>query len=320
MTLTIGVDIGGSSVEVAARDVGGEIIDRYRLQLTMDGGPQVAKAALSALRELGVADFGAVGIGVPGHVDRDQGAVSLAVNLGIGSDPFDLVGPIEAEVECPVIIENDVRVAALGAWESFARAGRGVESVAVVSIGTGISAGVVVDGVVLRGARGMAGEIGHVVVDENGPVCGCSQRGCLEAVAAGPAIGRVWPRGDRLEAASALFAAVEAGDAAAETVARRITGHLTTALIWMAATHDPEVFVLAGGVPSVGDVFLRMMREQISQRAATSELAARRLSPEQVVLADPNDPPGPRGAALLAARTILQERAELPAAPIANNQ
>lgn len=320
MTLTVGVDIGGSSVEVAARDLGGEIIDRYRSQLTMDGGPQVAKAALSALRELGVDDFGAVGIGVPGHVDRDQGAVSLALNLGIGRDPFDLAGPIAAELERPVVIENDVRAAALGAWESLARAGRAVDSVAVVSIGTGISAGVAVDGAVVRGARGLAGEIGHVVVDESGPVCGCGQRGCLEAVAAGPAIGRVWPRGDRLEAASALFTAVADGDAAAETVARRITGHLTTALIWMAATHDPDVFVLAGGVPSVGEVFLTMMREQISQRATTSELAARRLSPEQVVLADPNDPPGPRGAALLAARTILKERVDVPAASKANNQ
>jgi len=320
MTHTIGVDIGGSSVEAAVRDFAGEIVGRHTTRLTMDGGPQVTRAAVSALRELGVHDFGAVGIGVPGQVNQGDGAVSLALNLGIGRDPFDLVGSIEAEVHRPVFIENDVRVAALGAWESFSRAGRGVESVAVVSIGTGISAGVVVNGVVLRGARGLAGEIGHVVVAENGPVCGCGQRGCLEAVAAGPAIGRVWPRGDRIEAASALFDAVSDGDAAAETVARRITAHLTTALIWMAATHDPEVIVLAGGVPSVGDVFLRMMREQISQRAATSELAARRLSPEQVVLADPSDPPGPRGAALLAAQSILQERDDLPATTKANNQ
>jgi len=320
MNLTVGVDIGGSSIEAAVRDENGEIVDRYRARLTLDGGPQVAKAAVSAVRELDVDQFDAVGIGVPGQVNHDEGAVSLAVNLGIGSDPFDLAGPIEAELGCPVVIENDVRVAALGAWESFARAGRPVQSVAVVSIGTGISAGVVVDGVVLRGAHGLAGEIGHVVVYETGPVCGCGQRGCLEAVAAGPAIGRVWPRGDRDEAASALFAAVADDDPAAKTVARKITGHLTTALIWMAATHDPEVIVLAGGVPSVGDVFLTMMREQVSHRATTSELAARRLAPEQLVLANPNDPPGPRGAALLAARTILQERADLPAAPKANNQ
>lgn len=316
--LTIGIDIGGSSIDAVVRAASGEIIDRYRRRLSLDGGPQVAKAAVSAVRELDTEDLRGVGVGVPGQVNHDLGEVSLAVNLGIGRQPFELAGPIAAEVDLPVVIENDVRLAALGVWESLIRAGRSVHSVAVVSIGTGISAGVVVDGVVLRGAHGLAGEIGHVVVDESGPVCGCGQRGCLEALAAGPAIGRGWPRGDREQAASALFAAVAEGDAAARTVAMRITGHLTTALIWMAATYDPEVIVLAGGVPSAGDDFLTMMREQISHRAASSELAARRLSPEQVVLADPDDPPGPRGAALLAARYILQERVDLPATQKAN--
>lgn len=312
MTVTLGVDIGGSSIAVVARNEAAEIVGSFSARVSLAGGGQVATATVAAVRSLGVGGFTGVGVGVPGHVDRDTGEVSLAVNLGIGLEPFDLAGAIGSELGTPVVVENDVRSAALGARESLRIAGRSPESLAVVSIGTGISAGVVTNGRLVRGANGMAGEIGHVVVVQAGPVCACGQRGCLETVAAGPAIGKAWPGGGR-EPASALFAAVAEGDPAARKVADRITDHLTTALIWLAATYDTEVIVLAGGVPSVGEVFLEVIRDQIEERAAASELAARRLQPDQVVLADPFDPPGPRGAALLAADLSLQERDDLPA-------
>jgi predicted NBD/HSP70 family sugar kinase len=251
-------------------------------------------------------------------VDPSTGRVSMAVNLGIGPEPYDLASVIESEAGIPVSIENDVKTAAVGANETMARSGRPVQSLAVVSIGTGISAGVVVGGSIVRGATGMAGEIGHVVVDDLGPVCRCGQRGCLEAVAAGPAIGKAWPRGADRAAASALFDAVTQGDPAASTVANRVVTHLTTALIWLAATYDSEVIVLAGGVASVGEPFLEVVRRHVLDRGAASELAARRLRPEQVVLADAGDPPGPRGAAILAARHSLRERVS-PAGKKASN-
>ena len=158
----------------------------------------------------------------------------------------------------------------------------------------------------------MAGEIGHVVVDESGGLCRCGQRGCLEAVAAGPAIARAWPKGVDGTAATALFDAAAEGDPAAEKVAGRIAGHLTTALIWLAAAYDAEAIVLAGGVSGAGDPFLRMIHDQVMRRGSSSELAARRLRPDQVTLATADDPPGPRGAAVLAANHLLQVR-EAPA-------
>lgn len=319
MTTTIGIDIGGSSVEAVTRDGTGQIIDRYHLPERLQGGSHIAASAVTAFRALDPTHCVAVGIGVPGQVDPTTGLVRLAVNLGIGPEPFDLVSEIEDVIGLPVAIENDVRAAALGAHEIMTLEGSRPDSLALLSIGTGISAGVVVDGVLLRGTHGMAGEVGHVVVDESGPVCRCGQRGCLEAVAAGPAIGRAWPRGDSDGAATALFAAAAAGDPAARKVASRITGHLTTALIWLAAAYDTEVLVLAGGVPSVGEDFLAVVHDQIVQRAASSELAARRLRPEQVTLADALDPPGARGAALLAARHSLQERVS-PAGKQASNR
>lgn len=279
----------------------------------------MASSAVAAIRALDPADSVAIGVGIPGQVDPRTGNVQLAVNLGIGVEPFDLATQIEDETGLPVVIENDVKVAALGAYESFALAGDPVHSVMVISIGTGISAGVAIDGTLVRGSHGMAGEVGHVVVDESGPVCRCGQRGCLEAVAAGPAIGRAWPRGDSDAAATALFSAAASGDPAAQKVASRIGGHVTTALIWLAAAYDTEAVVLAGGVSSVGEEFLAVIRDQIVQRAASSELAARRLRPEQVSVADPADPPGTRGAALLAARHSLQQRVS-PAGKQASNR
>lgn len=305
MTFTIGVDIGGSSATAVAVDQTGEVIKRYRVGARIEGGRQVVAAALAAIESFNLEDCVAVGIGVPGLVDSGTGQVTMAVNLGIGAHPYPLAAEIEAALGFPVTIENDVRAAALGAHESLRLAGDPPESLAMVSIGTGISAGVVVRGELLRGAHGMAGEIGHVVVDESAVLCRCGQRGCLEAVAAGPAIARAWPKGLEGSAATALFAAAAGGDPAARKVAGRISGYLTTALTWLTAAYDTELIVLGGGVSEAGDTFLDAIRDRINRQAAVSDLAARRLRPEQVTLAQREDPPGPRGAAVLAARSFL---------------
>jgi predicted NBD/HSP70 family sugar kinase len=310
--IVIGVDIGGSSVAAVAINEDGGILGRYQTSAALDGGHQMASSAVAAVTALNLEDCAAVGIGVPGQVDPTTGQVTMAVNLGIGAQPYSLASEIESALGFPVTIENDVRAAALGAYESLRLRGEPPQSLALVSIGTGISAGVVVQGVLLRGARGMAGEIGHVVVDESGALCRCGQRGCLEAVAAGPAIARAWSKGVEGTAASALFSAAKAGDRSAEEIAERIAGHLTTALIWLAAAYDTEVIVLAGGVSGAGEDFLDVVRDQIRRWGAASELAARRLRPDQVTLATADDPPGPRGAAVLAANHLLQVR-EAPA-------
>lgn len=307
MVTTIGIDIGGSSVKAVALDESGQVLDRYESTGTRRGGTEVVAAAVKAWRALRSHEAVSIGIGIPGQVDPVTGRVSLAVNLGI-DDPYELGAKVADETGLPVSIENDVRAAAIGSLESLATGGEAPSSLAVLSIGTGISAGVVVDGNLLRGAHGMAGEVGHVVVDESGPLCPCGQRGCLEAVAAGPAIGRAWPNGGSAAPAMALFTSAAQGDHDAREVAGRIAGYITTALIWLAATYDAEKIVLAGGVTSVGDAFLTAIHDQIVRTAAASHLAAQRLRPEQVTLADALDPPGPRGAALIANGHRFQER------------
>ncbi len=308
MTITVGVDIGGSSILAVAYDDAGDIVGRHRARTSGDAGCQVARSAAAAVSALGLSHVDAVGIGVPGRVDPLTGQVSMALNLGIGTEPCDLAVMVEDDLGVPVSVENDVRAAALGAHESLRLAGNPVKSLTLVAIGTGISAGVVVDGVLIRGSQGMAGEIGHVVIEESGAPCRCGQRGCLEAVAAGPAIARSWPAGPTGTAASALFRSAAAGDPAAGKVAMRIADHLATALVWLAAAYDTEVLVLAGGVAEAGDPFLGIVRESVARRGAVSELAARRLRPAQVTLANVDDPPGPRGSAELARGQLHQVR------------
>ena len=304
MTFTIGVDIGGSSATAVAIDETGDVVDRYRVNGRIEGGRQVVASALAAIRSFQLDECVAIGIGVPGLVDSDTGQVTMAVNLGIGPRPFPLAAEIEEALDFPVVIENDVRAAALGAHESLRLIGDMPDSLAMVSIGTGISAGVVLRGELLRGTHGMAGEIGHIVVDESAALCRCGQRGCLEVVASGPAIARAWPQGPEGNAATALFAAAVGGDPAAEKVAGRIAGYLTTALTWLAAAYDTDRIIISGGVSDAGDTFLSAIRARINRQAAVSDLAARRLRPEQVTLALRDDPPGPRGAAVLAARSL----------------
>ena len=304
--LTAGVDIGGSSVRAIARAENGSIVGRYEDRVAVEGGGQMVSAVAAAFRALRTPDCVALGIGVPGQVDPRSGRLAMALNLGLGSQAYDLAGEVESALGIPVVIENDVRAAALGAWDALRSTAAPPQSLALVNIGTGISSGFVVEGRLVRGSRGMAGEIGHVVIEEGGTPCRCGQRGCLEAVAAGPAIARAWPAGEAGSAATALFSAVEAGDPAAVKVARRVAGHITTALIWLAASYDTEVVVLTGGVAGASDALLQMIRDEVEHRGASSELAARRLRADQVTLASTDQLPGAMGAALLAVDHLLR--------------
>ena len=255
--------------------------------------PSTARWALSA---------GVIGVGVPGQVDPEAGTVSLAVNLGIDGRPYPLAAAVADQLGRPVVLENDVRAAALGASLALGVTG----SLALLAIGTGISAGLVVDGRIRRGRDGMAGEIGHAPVAA-GPRCACGLDGCLEALAAGPAIAAAWPQGgDR--AADGLFAAALAGDAAAVAAAAPLVRHLTTGVTWLLVTWAPDVLVLGGGAGAT-PALLPLLQAELSQRAARSALARRVLDPDRLVSLPPQLAAGALGAAALATRvrTVVKE-------------
>jgi predicted NBD/HSP70 family sugar kinase len=185
----LGLDIGGTKTDAVAVDDRGEVVDRVRL-VTGFGAEAVIATALEGItaiaRRAGLApsDFDSIGVGIPGQVDVQTGIVAHAVNLGF--DELDVGPQLAALTGAAVKVENDVKAAALGAYHLMTAATvPAARSMAYLNLGTGLAAGLVIDGALWRGARGAAGEIGHIPVDPAGVRCPCGQRGCLETMASG---------------------------------------------------------------------------------------------------------------------------------------
>jgi glucokinase len=291
------------------------------------------------------ARFSGVGIGVPGLVDARRGAITHAVNLDVGTSGLALADRLQRRLHLPVVVENDVNAAALGTAHHLRRARtdradgadftdrtdradftdradvtdrpdftdltdlEDVIDLAYLSIGTGLAAGIVLDGELRRGPHNATGEIGHIPVDRSGPVCGCGQRGCLEAVASGSAIAARWPVpavGAGEDGAStapgpaqALFDAAAAGDPKAVEIRDQVADYLAAAVRMLALTLDVDLVVLGGGVTEVGEPLRRAVAAALHRQAADSpflrglDLAAR------LALAPPGHPVAAVGAALL---------------------
>jgi len=291
----IGLDIGGTKVEAVAVDASDAVVSSLR-RPTGHGAAAVLDTAAEAVADL-VAGLGSpavesVGAGIPGMVDPRTGTVQHAVNLGIEGFPFGR--ELEARVGVPVAVENDVNAAALGAARLLGLRG----SLAYLNVGTGLAAGLVTDGALLRGARGGAGEIGHVPVDPAGLPCPCGQRGCLETMASGAGIARQW-RGSGAHAASAVFAAAEAGDPVASGIRLRLAEGIAAAVRILVLTNDVDAVVVGGGVSRLGAPLLADVLAVLATQAATSPFLASLDIPDRVRLLPPDLPAASVGAALL---------------------
>ena len=314
-TLVAGVDVGGTKASIVVVDDQDHIL--YEHVAPTDRSAlveQIAGLVTGARGEL-QRNIAAVGVAIPGHVDPEDGSVSMAVNLGI---THLALGPmLQAELGVPVFVEHDARAAAL--WLS----GQVLDSpspasVVFLAIGTGISAGVVLNGVLLRGDNSFAGEVGHVAADPAGVVCACGLRGCLETIAAGPAIGR--QADDAIAAgrstvllpgstAADVFRAASVGDAVAVEIVDRVAGHLARAIRSLALTLGVERVVIGGGVAAAGPALLDPLRLHIARERAASPLVRAALGEASVELLAPTEAPTARGAATLARRRIgLPER------------
>jgi predicted NBD/HSP70 family sugar kinase len=298
--LGIGVDIGGTTTKAAAIDALGAMIASVALP-TQRGAEGVVSTALQAVRTLAgdaaisLSDVDAIGVGIPGTVDPQRGTVRYGVNVGIGHDDIDLGSRLADELGAAVHVENDVRAAALGAdWHLSVQHGA-VNDLAYLSIGTGIAAGYIERGQLRRGSTLVAGEIGHIPIDPNGPRCACGQIGCIEAIASGSAIDRLWPTNDGTSAI-ALFHAASNGDGSAHRLWSGVIGGLSRAVLLLALTWDPEVIVLSGGVATLGEA----LREAIAQRLAAdgrhSEFLGSLDIGGRMRVIDPSVPLGPIGA------------------------
>ncbi|MBU1588627.1 MAG: ROK family protein [Actinobacteria bacterium] len=298
-TLRVGIDIGGTKTDAVAIAPTGEILQRLRLP-TGFGPEAVLETAVSAVTQLGelahteVASFASIGIGIPGAVDNGTGRVTHAVNLGL--EGLELGAELTARLGRPVRIDNDVNAAALGAFHLLEKHEN--LSMAYLNLGTGLAAGIVIDGRVWRGSRGTAGEIGHIPVDPNGPECPCGQRGCLEMLASGSAIARQWPTDDPKPARS-LFAAAAAGDPHALEIKNRFVENVAAAVRLLVLTVDVDSVVIGGGLSSLGPILLDDVRAVLaSWEAASGFLASTELS-TRVAIVPVDFPAAAFGAALV---------------------
>jgi glucokinase len=278
---TIGVDLGGTKMAVGVVDSDQKVHYQGREAST---GLSEEKLIEELGREMADAkaarpDVVAAGLGIPATIDFDRGVAIHAVNLTITDVPIrDLM---EERLGLPVYVDNDATVAALA--EHLYGAGRGAQNVVMLTIGTGIGGGLILNGEIYRGSTGAGAELGHIVIEEDGPPCqgNCPNHGCVEALASGTAIAKAGMEAAGRDPDSALGKALAegpiegrtvtelalAGDGPAREVVAQAGRHIGVALSSLANIFDPDVFVIGGGVSVVGDLLLDPARMELRSRA-----------------------------------------------------
>jgi glucokinase len=274
MKYAFGADIGGTSVKMGLVDQDGELIQKWEIPTRKERQgelilPDVADSIQSVIKERGILreQLAGVGVGVPGAVNS-EGTVYRAVNLGW--DIFHVPRTLEALIHIPVKAANDANVAAFG--EMWKGGGKGVENMVMVTLGTGVGGGIIVNGNILTGAVGAGGEIGHLhIEDKETEICGCGNKGCLEQYASATGIVRLARRRLTKEdgpsklregvlSAKSVFDALKDGDEIAREVVKEFGTYLGKGLAIVASVVNPQVFVVGGGVSYAGEVLFEYIR------------------------------------------------------------
>ena len=261
--VAVGVDVGGTKVLALALRAGDSLdpVGENRVP-TPDTGEGLLEAIEQTAREAAKdagAEIGAVAVGVPGLVDS-RGVMRFAANLP-GVFDLPLKATLSERLGVPVTIDNDANAAAWG--ERCAGAGENADHLLMVTLGTGVGGGLVLDGQLYRGAHGMAGEIGHFVVQLDGVPCQCGQRGCWEKYASGTALGRI-AREAGFDSGEQVVDKAGRGDEKALAVLHTFTRWIAIGLAGLANTLDPSVIVIGGGLIEAGDLLLAPLRAQFN--------------------------------------------------------
>jgi glucokinase len=278
------IDLGGTTVNYALASADGAVLAERSIPTASQDGPEAVLARIAALAEDLAREAGAkpeaAGMGVPGLVDRAKGATLFLPNLVTQWRGVEVARILGARLGCPLYLLNDVRIATLG--ELTFGHGANTGTMVFFAVGTGIGGGIVVDGRLRLGELGAAGELGHQTILPDGPICGCGNHGCLEALASGPAIAA---EGARLMHSgmarnlyeltkgqfgaitpTAMAAAADAGDEAVRDAIVRAAGYLGIGVANMVTALHPDLVVLGGGVSTIGPLLLDTVRETVRRR------------------------------------------------------
>jgi len=286
-TKVIGIDLGGTNVRTAVVNAQGEMLARdQRITPAEEGSDAVVMSILESVNRIlaqvhvDVSDLGAVGLACAGLSNPETGVLYTSPNIPALKD-VPLAGLVERELGKKVFLMNDANAAAVG--ELYLGAARGARNFIYVTLSTGIGAGVVIDGEIYAGSTGLASEPGHMVIDDQGPVCYCGSRGCWEPLASGTALARYARQGiqegiktsildyvggdaEKVTAEDVLKAAQD-GDSLAKEVIARTAYYVGVGLANLINIFNPELIVIGGGLTNIGDMLLEPAYEEAKRRA-----------------------------------------------------
>ena len=300
--LALGIDLGGSKILTAVVNAQGQISSRdHSPTPAAEGQEAVIKSILEsvdrALNQAGIAtsDLGAIGMGAPGISNPETGIIFASPNLP-GWRDVPLRDIIERELGKKTLVMNDANAAALG--ELYFGAGRGARNFICITIGTGIGGGIIIDGKIYTGAFGAAGEVGHMTIDNNGPLCNCGNTGCWETLASGTALVREakhqieegartsildYAGGDIEKVTPRIIhAAVGQGDNLARELIAQTGYYLGVGLANLINIFNPELIVIGGGLSNIGDMLLNPAFKTAKKRAYREVYQAVRFVPAEL--------------------------------------
>ncbi|XCB30845.1 ROK family glucokinase [Arcanobacterium hippocoleae] len=287
MALSIGIDVGGTKIAGGVVDENGEILEMVKIPTPAQDSQASIDAAIKIINDLKTRyHVTAVGIGAPGFINSDRSEVIFAPNVNWRNEP--VAAKVAEKTGLPVVLENDANVAAWGEFKFGAA--KECSSVVIVTVGTGIGGGIILDGKLIRGSHGFAAEIGHMSLVPDGPLCPCGEYGCWEMYSSGTALVRLAKeRAEKSPATAAkllelvagdidaidgkiIDQAVAAGDSAASDCFAEVGKYLGQGMANLAAALDPEMFVISGGVCNSGDFLLKPVREAFETRVTARSL------------------------------------------------
>ena len=284
----VGIDLGGTKMAAGLAAADGQVLATVRRPTNVSAGPTAILGALVNMVEELLTTHGlrrdqlsAIGMGVPCLLERDSHICRFSPNL-FWRD-VDIGSFWHQHFSCPLVVDNDVRLGALA--EQTWGAGQGAHDLLFVAVGTGVGSGLILGGEIYRGGRGLAGEVGHMTLIPDGPVCNCGNRGCLETYAAGPAIARrareamaadrgslLWQLcGDKGEDVTAelVSQAADKGDELAQRIFEETGRYLGIGLASVATLLNPERIIVGGGVALAGEKLFRPLRQTLAERVLT---------------------------------------------------
>ncbi len=282
----LGIDLGGTKVLTAVADERGKILARKKIPTEPEKGQEhvidnIIGSVLAVLEESGLdkSEIVRTGIGSPGPLNIEKGIIYLAPNLGWENVPISAL--LEERLGVPIKLENDANAAALG--EKWFGAGQGIDNLLYITVSTGIGGGIIIDQKIYHGANAGAGEVGHMIIDPDGPRCGCGNRGCLEALASGTAIIRMAREavksgqetilhslsdGDVTKISGSLIAeAARMGDQVAEDIWEKAGDYLGLGVANLVNVFNPEMIIFGGGVMKAGAFIMKPMLRSLKKRA-----------------------------------------------------